>query len=191
VTAGVLVRRSSEPRPGRPKPIYATASAIEAAERAGVAGCVEERVREGILGGRKRRSLPGLPPREGGSYVVLDDRAALVAVLARIPARLQPGRGAWLVVDVIRPPRPFALRAAGDGDRTAAVQTGTRRRPQERTAASQKRTYVRSRVLGASRATEPEIRGEIACRREADEPRVRPREVERPPATARTRSSSG
>jgi hypothetical protein len=123
--------------PARPrvKPIYSTAGARFAAEKAGVRGCLEEAVRLAILGGRKRRSLPGLPPREAGAYVVLDDHAILVAVLARIPARLQPERGAWLVVDVIRPPRPFSLRAARKGERTAAVEAGPRQRPQGATSA--------------------------------------------------------
>jgi hypothetical protein len=129
-----LAPRLAPPR-GRTKPIYAASSAIAAAERAGVSGVLEEAVRLAILGGRKRRSLPGLPPREAGAYVVLDDHAILVAVLARIPARLQPERGAWLVVDVIRPPRPFSLRAARKGERTAAVEAGPRQRPQGATSA--------------------------------------------------------
>jgi hypothetical protein len=135
------------------KPVYGTARAIAVGERAGVRGVLEERVREGILAGRKRRSLPGFSRREGVSYVVLDDRATLVAVLVRIPARLQPERRAWLVVDLLRPPRPFAFR---DENRTEAVEAGPRQRPQERSVAPQDGTYVRFGSSVVSGATEPE-----------------------------------
>jgi hypothetical protein len=148
VTAGVVVRRSSEPRRGRPKPIYATASAIEAAERAGVAGCVEERVREGILGGRKRRgAAPGLPPLDDGAYVALDDGSGAVAVLRRVPRRLRPQRRAWLVVAVIprhRLPRGFSL---GPLPGTA----------QEAANARETRTSVRSGPAAVSNAAGAEI----------------------------------
>ncbi len=102
---GARERRGQGLTAARPKtrPIYATEAALVAAARAGVSGCLEERVREGILAGLKRRRLPGLPRLVDGAYVPLAAAGggAAVAVLAKVPRRLRSIGRAWLVRDVI------------------------------------------------------------------------------------------
>jgi hypothetical protein len=136
-------------RSGRAKPVYSTAGARDAAERLGLTGVLEERVREAILAGRKHRYLPGFPREEDVAYVLLDDE--LVGVLRRVPARLDPARSAWLVVAVRRAERPERLRAV-EADPPAAAQ--------ERTAAPQGRIEHRFGAEAVPGATGADSVGE-------------------------------
>jgi hypothetical protein len=73
---------------GRPKPIFASRSAIEAASRLGVEGCLENRVTEAINAGRKRS--------RGDLASVWLDQADVLLSRCRSPL----GRSAWQVLSV-------------------------------------------------------------------------------------------
>jgi hypothetical protein len=146
----------------RVKPVYANRGALEEAERLDVARCLEVVVREALVLGRKHRYLPGFPRREGVFYVLLE--GDLVAVLRRVPARLDDRRSAWLVTGVRRPeirlerlrsPR-HALRAV-DGRPPAAAR--------ESTGASETRTSVRSGPGAVPDAADAEIAAQTLARR--------------------------
>jgi hypothetical protein len=98
-------RGKGERAPGKPKarPVYATRTAVEQAERLGLKGSVEERVREAILLGHKWRRWDTLPALERDQrYVLLEGQ--LAALIVKAPARLNPKRRAWLVLSVMKRP---------------------------------------------------------------------------------------